>query len=207
MRSVPSARPVQPTGLGGAGRRVSPAEAAQKLERDIDRLAAAIDRFRIDAQRFFAGDLALPPDDLRDRIQAHLRRLRSSNLQGAAANFRLGSLEARFNSHLDLFGRRLRERETAGQPSTAEKAAPDPVKGVVVGQRTDPSAAEALYRGLYSGVPGAPKPKMDLGRFRAYIDRQAEAIRKKTGCAEIQFRIAVEEGKMRLKAKPLRRPT
>ena len=47
---------------------------------------------------------------------------------------------------------------------------------------------------------------MDLGRFRAYLDRQAEVIRKKTGCAEIQFRIAVEEGKMKLKAKPLRRP-
>ena len=122
-------------------------------------------------------------------------------------NFRLGALEARFNSHLDLFGRRLREREDAGRAARAEEAKRlDPVQGVVVGRRTDPAAAEALFKGLYPGVPGSPKPKMGLGRFRAYLDHQAEVIRKKTGCGEIQFRIAVESGKMKLKAKPLRRP-
>ena len=197
------------TGGGPAGRRsrrASAAEAARKIKRDIDRLEASINKFRVDAQRFFAGDLPLPPDELRDRILTQLRRLRSSNLQGAAENFRLGSLEARFNSHLDLFGRRLRQRETAGRVKAEEPRRLDPVKGVVIGREAAPAAAEALFKGLYPGDPGTPKPKMDLGRFRAYLDRQAEVIRKKTGCAEIQFRIAVEEGKMKLKAKPIRRP-
>ncbi len=186
-------------------RRASAADAALKIKRDIDRLEAAINKFRVDAQRFFAGDLPQPPDELRDRILTQLRRLRSSNLQGAAENFRLGSLEARFNSHLDLFGRRLRQREIAGR-AKAETPRLDPVQGVVIGRQTAPEAAEALFRGLYPGVPGTAKPKMDVGRFRAYLDRQAAVIRQKTGCAEIQFRIAVEKGKMKLKAKPLGRP-
>ena len=48
---------------------------------------------------------------------------------------------------------------------------------------------------------------MDLDRFGAYLERQAEAIRSKTGCREIQFRVAVEDGKMKLKAKPIRQAT
>ena len=45
---------------------------------------------------------------------------------------------------------------------------------------------------------------MDIERFRSYIQHQAEVIRTKTGCREIQFRIAVQDGKMKLKARPIR---
>ena len=173
----------------------------KELERDIDRLAASIQRFRVDAQRFFAGDLKLPPEELREKISADLRRLRSSSLKGAAASFRLGSLEAQFQSHLDLFGRRLRDRERAEGRAPAElenREQPDPVKGVVVSPSGGSSAVEALYRGLHHR-----NPKMDLERFRTYIHHQAEVIRSKTGCQDIQFRIAVQDGKVKLKAKPI----
>ena len=177
-------------------------EPNKKLEREIDQLAALIQKFRVDSQRFFAGDLLLPPEEMRDKIVAELRRLRGSGLKGAAASFRLGSLEAQFQSHLDLFGRRLRAREqgAAGVAARAESAStPDPEKGVILGQRDSSAAVEALFKGLYQR-----NPTMDLERFRAYIQRQAETIRAKTGCREIQFRIAVQDGKTKLKAKPVR---
>ena len=176
-------------------------DAGNKLEREIDRLAASIQRFRIDGQRFVGGDLKVPPEDLRDRIAAELRRLRSANLKGAAANFRLGSLEAQFQSQLDLFGRRLRQRELSGTREEAETL-PDPKTGVVLGRSSDDVAVKALYEGLYRG--SGKKPNMDFERFHSYVSRQVEVIRAKTGCTEIQFRIAVQDGKMKLKAKPIR---
>ncbi|MEE8524692.1 MAG: MXAN_5187 C-terminal domain-containing protein [Thermoanaerobaculia bacterium] len=199
MRKAPAFANVKKSSAEGP----RPSDGTEKVERDIQRLAAAVQKFQIDTQRFFAGDLPVPPDELRERIQADLRRLRGANLRGAAANFRLGSLEARFNSHVELFGRRLRGREQAHRRRpAAEQKAPDAVQGVVIGRRADPESARALYHGLHSA---SGKPKMDLDRFCAYLDRQSEAIRKQTGCAEIQFRIAVEGGKMKLKAKPIRR--
>ena len=172
----------------------------QQIEMEIDRLQASIQRFRVDSQRFFAGDLKLPPDELRERIAADIRRLRGKSQKGASASFRLGSLEAQFQSHQDLFGRRLRQRETSEHrvASQPERPAPDPKKGVVLGGGNDAPAVEALYRGLQN-------PKMDLDRFRVYIARQADAIRGKTQCREIQFRIATQDGKMKLKARPIRR--
>lgn len=149
----------------GRGARARERERAQRIEREIDDLARSIQKFRIDAQRFFAGDLPSPPDEQRDRIQIRIRRLRSSNLQGAVVNFRLGSLEAQFNSHLDLFGRRLRQREVGAfrTRAAAQAPPPDPKKGVVIARRADARAVEALYRGLYPKVKGR-QPKMDFCR-------------------------------------------
>lgn len=177
------------------------ADPAKKFEMEAQKLNSLIQRFRVDAQRHLNGDLPLPPEELRDRIQGEIRRLRNQNMKGAAASFRLNGLEAQFNSHNDLLGRRLRGKEQGElrrhKEAKAKQAAVDPSRGVVIGKQLEPEAVKALYGGLKSKA-------MDFDRFRTYLDKQAQLIRSKTGCEEIQFRVAVENGKMRLKAKPIR---
>ncbi len=179
------------------------AEAKKRYKREIELLSQKVNQHRIDGQRFFAGDLKLPPDNLRDLIMRNLRRLQSSKLGTSADRFRLGSLEAQFNSHLELFGRRLREREqgAAGPKVDRPELQHDPRQGVLAGRE---GAVEALYKALYLRR-GKAKPKVDLERFRKRLDKQADAIREKTGCREIQFRIAEEGGKMKIKAKPIKK--
>lgn len=171
----------------------------KRLDRQLQILSNLVQRFRIQGQRFLVGDLPVPPDELREKIQHEFRRLRSSNLKGAAVTFRLSSLEAKFNSQLDLFGRRLRGREEAGRAASVAGSPQrlDPVQGIVFGREMDPDATKALYGGLQD-------PSMSFDKFRSYLSRQAEVIRSKTGCSEIKFRVAVQDGKMKLKAKPVR---
>ncbi len=179
------------------------AEAKKRYEREIEVLARLVNKFRVDGQRFFAGDLPLPPDELREQVSQSLRRLQNSKLATSANRFRLGSLEAQFNSHLELFGRRLREREHGNAVRAAERPElqHDPQQGVLAGRE---GAAEALYKALYLRR-GKGKPKIDLERFRKRLEKQADSIRTKTGCAEIQFRVAEEGGKMKIKAKPIKK--
>lgn len=177
------------------------------IERELDRLQADIQQLRIDYQRFLAGDLHLPPDEQREKIQTRLRRLRSDNFKGAAERFRLGTLEAQLNSYAELYSRRLRAREEGlgrRRVPAEEEPRPDPEKGVVIGAKPSATDVAVLYQGLYLR-DGNRQPKTDLDSFRAYLDRQAEMIRQKTGCSDIVFRVALEEGKMKLKAKPLPR--
>ena len=179
------------------------AEARKKYEREIQALARKVDQYRIDGQRFFAGDLRLPPDELGSEIRAALRRLQSSKLATSADSFRLNSLEARYNSQSELFGRRLRQREEGGtnrRKANRPELDHDPREGVVISRE---GAVEALYKGLYL-TGGHGKPSMDLDRFRNHLQKQAEAIRAKTGASDIQFRIAEENGKMKIKAKPIK---
>ncbi len=206
------------TPAGGASGKPGPAKgAAPTVSEAIDRLAAEIRQLRVDFERFFSGALHLPPDELRRRVQADLRQLRNVSAMTAVERFRLSDLEARHNSYDELFSRRLRDREEGRMPGGhAPLAAPppqapppryDPGAGIVIGSSPDPRAVAALYEGLTTvGAPvggSAEGPRFDLASFGSYLQRQAAAIRDKTGCAEVQFRLAAEDGKLKLKARPV----
>ena len=191
-----------------------PAAGNPGLQDDIDQLGRGIQQLRIDFERFFSGALPFPPDELRARIQAQLRSLRNSNLATAVDSFRLGDMEARFNSYNELYSRRMREVEEGRQrallPPPAAEAPPrhDPHRGILVrvaegagGGALDPTAVEALYHGL-AGGPGEG-PRFDLASFGSYLQRQAAALHGRTGCAAVQFRLAEEDGKLKLKARPI----
>jgi hypothetical protein len=177
---------------------------------DIDQLETEIRRLRIEFERFFSGALHIPPDELRNRVQAQLRTLRNVNAGTAVDRFRLGTLEARFNSYNELFSRRLREREEGrlrAVPASPPSAAPlyDPAIGVAIGPRPEPAAVAALFAGVAGVAAGGGEgaPRFDLAGFEAYLQRQVAAIRDKTGCDEVQFRLATEDGKLKLKARPV----
>lgn len=181
-------------------------ELRKQLDIELGRLTRAIEQFRIDGQRFFGGDLNVPPETLKEDITANLRRLRAlASKGGTAGHFRLSSLEAKFNSQTDLYNRRMRELETGNQRRTVNlEKEPDPATdGVVMGRGARDNAVETLYKGLYL-QRGNRNPSMDIEKFRSYIHKQTDTIRQKTGAQSVKFRIAVEDGKMKLKAKPVK---
>lgn len=170
------------------------------LEPQLDRLAAELRRLRIEFERFFNGALDVPPDELHRSISAELARLRRSEGQSVADRFRLGTLEAQLATYGELYGRRLREREEGGRrtPAAATPSAAD--RGIVCGETAEPEAAAALYQVL---ARSGQAPKFDLQTFQLYLDRQLTAIRAKTGCRRVRFRVIDEDGQMKLKAKPV----
>lgn len=213
----PLGSPLQPARAGVQPKRPgTPAEASAPaagqrqlpgLAEVFDRLDRDIKQLRVDFERFFSGTLPYPPEELRARVQAQIRGLRGVNLKTFADNFRLGDLEARFNSYNELFSRRLRALEEGRRPVTRPVPIPvpshfDPEKGIAFGDRIDPAAVEALYQGL-AAAPGDGGPRFDLDSFQTYLTRQVAAIREKTGCSQVQFRLAAEDGKLKLKARPV----
>jgi hypothetical protein len=202
----PAKIPQRPGGPGGA-----PAAAprtAPSLVEALDQLARDIRQLQVDCERFFNGGLPVPPEELRNRLQAQIRNLRTLKNTSTLDNYRLGDLEARFNSYNELFNRRLRDREEGRHPGVhhtvqTERRRYDAREGVTLGGSFDPEAVEALYQGLASR-PG-DGPKFDLDSFEKYLARQVAALREKTGCDQVQFRLAEEDGKLKLKARPISR--
>ena len=170
----------------------------------IDRLERLIRELKIEHEKFLNGAVEVPPEQLRSEINRELKLLRNANLKGVEHNFRLSNLEAKYKSYSELFGRRMREQEEGrgmmGQRDAATRH--DPSRGVEVGDGVGQDAVEALYRGLQSSE--GSRPRFDLDSFRSYLDRQLSAIRKKTGCERVVFRVSEEQGKMKLKARPVR---
>lgn len=181
----------------------APAPRSINMQDGLEQLGRSIQQLRIDFERFMSGALPVPPEELKGRIVAQLKSLRNLNLS-AVDSFRLGDLEARFNTYNELQNRRLREREegprTMRPPAEPEAPRYDAGRGILVRDAVPAAAAEALYAGL-AGAGEAPR--FDLQSFQTYIERQAAAIRARTGCAQVQFRLADEDGKLKLKARPV----
>lgn len=198
-------------GLGAPASQAPGRRQASALSEGLDQLNRDVQQLRVDFERFFNGALPFPPEELRGRVQTQIRNLRALTSSATAVeSFRLSDLEARFNSYNELFNRRLRDIEEGRHPAGRQAPPPpaprryDPAQGVVFGDRVDPEAAEALYQGLVS-APG-DNPRFDLDSFQTYLARQVSAIREKTGCAAVQFRLATEDGKVKLKARPVVTP-
>ncbi|MEM7480613.1 MAG: MXAN_5187 C-terminal domain-containing protein [Acidobacteriota bacterium] len=170
------------------------------IEGRIERVEDDLRLFQVEFERFFRGERATPPEEIRQRVLGDLRNLRTAKLQGVADTFRVSQLEARFNSYSELFNRRTRDFEMGGRRRVVTGTYVDVDRGVIFGERVDQKAAEALYRGLHRR--GA-EPRFDLETFQGYLDRQREAIRAKTGCSHVQFRLSDEAGRTKLKAKPV----
>jgi len=169
----------------------------------LDQLGRDIRQLQVDFERFFNGALPFPPEELRTRVQNQLRQLRNLNLTAAVDSFRMADLEARYNTYNELWNRRVRDQEEgrhgAVRPAGPQAPRYDVERGILVDGPVAPEAAEALYQGLAR----SEAPKFDLDSFRVYLERQAAAIRTRTGCGQVQFRLADEDGKLKLKARPV----
>ncbi|HXO21099.1 MAG TPA: MXAN_5187 C-terminal domain-containing protein [Thermoanaerobaculia bacterium] len=202
----PAASPRRP----GAPAPAAPSRSGPAIQETIDQLARDVQQLRVDFERFMSGALPVPPEELRSRIHAQLRQLRNLNLTAAVDNFRLSDIEARYNTYNELFNRRLRDREEgrrvrpAAPATTVAEPRYDAGRGIVVNGPVEPGAVVALYQGLASGAGEAPR--FDLASFQTYLERQAASIRERTGCSRVQFRLAVEDGKTKLKARPIGAP-
>lgn len=173
--------------------------------RALDHLEQAIESLKVEFERFFNGGLAVPPTELKERVGKDLKRLRERPIQNFADRFRLQQLEARYNAYGELQNRRLRNREEGRgpTPSAIVTSAPSQVdlsEGVVLDARLDSARVEALFAGLVRQGDGS---RFDLDTFRSYLAQQVSAIGAKTGCREVRFRLALEDGKPKLKAKPI----
>lgn len=178
-------------------------KSVDELLMDLDR---DIRRFRIDFERFFSGNLPIPPEQRRISIINQIKELRAVRKRTVGHRFRFNTLEAKFNALLVLFNRRLREFELGRKGRRAEASAAadfDPQQGVVIDEKPSDAAAQALFQGLYADSETGPKA--DFEKFQTYIAKQTQKIRDKTGCDQVSFRVATEKGKLKLKAKPVKK--
>lgn len=177
------------------------------IQASIERLERDIRQLKIDFERFFNGSLPIPPEEFRLDVRQQIRALRSAPIHTLVDRFRLNTLEARFSTLNELFDRRLREREEGATAHPAAVASAtrrryDPYQGIVVGEAPPREAIQALYRALYDD--DTPSAQSNFNKFHTYLLGQMAAIRERSGCDEVKFRVATEDGELKLKAKPVR---
>lgn len=192
---------------------------AVSIARDLDLLEKSIRALKLDYERFFSGDVKVPPIQARKSVEQVLRRIGNAPVEMVAEGFRLQALQSRFTTLSDLWEKRLRAREEGRgpvrvtarprpveketPPSTGDAPAPAPVKG---SGRGDLRSLFDRYCAARAAA-GEDASGLRYDRFEELVKKQATEIRKATGATRLAFDVQTRSGKVRLVGRPLSAPT
>jgi hypothetical protein len=200
------------------------------IERDLDLLERSLTALKVDYERFFAGDLRVPPVSARRKLDDVLRRVGNVDVERAAERFRLQALEGRYTALTELWDKRLAAKEEgrglfrpsrtgAAAPAAppAAAAAPAAHRPRSVSSDGEASASvKAVGRGDMKSLfdrfcaaraaAGEDVSKLRYERFEDLVKKQAAEIRRTTGATRLSFEVQTREGKVRLVGRPLPAP-
>jgi hypothetical protein len=187
------------------------------IEEDLEVLERKLNTLRLDYERYFLGTRPREPILARNEVQKIVVTYSNQSIQNTAQRFKFNSVNSRYQAYKrqwdnilrqmeagtykrDIFKADMRERQ-AGEAKAARektrgnaKAGADSVGAVGAGDALFESYVDAAQACGQSIKGLTPK------KLQAAIDKQAHTIREKLGERDVNFRVVVEKGKVKLKA-------
>jgi hypothetical protein len=151
-------------------------------------------------------------------------------IREAGARFRFNALIARYNHYRELWSRLIREREegptdyrrrvlamqqaeqklaslhhaVTPSPEGPTVTSGDGESYVRVTPAMEPASVAQLYEDIVKAQTALGKRLPSVDQVGAMVSKQAESLRQRYGVSNIAFRVEIVNGKVKLKAKPLR---
>jgi hypothetical protein len=216
------------------------------LEEDLATIERSIRELQIEWDKFFGGIEKRPPNELKTRLEALIRRHAGGDIRNNTHRFRYQTLAARYTSFAELWAKRLRALEegrsvrgvrvpgaSAAAPPPPEPAGSEaaeaademsPLEALLGGPApppkprpaprpehrvADPARDQATVRALFDQFLEARRQTGEGGNvkfesFQKLITQQAARILQDKGAAAVDFRLETKDGKVSLKAKPVK---
>jgi hypothetical protein len=193
---------------------------------DLDVLERSLRQLQIDWEKFFGGVEKKPPTDLKARVEALIKRYAYAEIRNNTERFRYQTLSSRYATFNELWNKRLRaieegrpmgihgvhERHLIVPPSALTPLPPaPPPRAASAGEVRvkDPGADAAAVRALFDRFVAARKATGEAGpvkfeSFQKIISQQATRILNEKGAQAVDFRLETKDGKVSLKAKPVK---
>jgi hypothetical protein len=189
------------------------------LEEDLVTLEQSIRLLQIEWEKFFGGVERKPPTDLKGRVEGLIRKYAYGEMRNNTDRFRYQTLTARYNTFSELWAKRLRaleEGRVAGLhgPKAAAVAPPPPPavrRPAPPGQVRvqDPQRDTEAVRSLFDSFLEVRKQAGESGAvkfesFQKIVTQQAARILAEKGAQAVEFRLETKDGKVSLKARPVK---
>ncbi|MBK5254719.1 MAG: hypothetical protein JJE39_01660 [Vicinamibacteria bacterium] len=193
------------------------------IEDDLAKIDEGIFRLQKDWERFFSGQERKAPFEAKQRLDRLVRRYVGVEIRNNIERFRYQSLTAKYNTLSDLWNRKLRAIEE-GRPLSSSQlklvreatvepvAAPAPRSAPGSGRsevrlstlREDDQGVKDLYKQFRAARASVGESEVKFESFRNLIAQQRARLLEEKDAVAVDFRIAMQDGKVALKAKPVR---
>ena len=178
-------------------------------EEEIKVLEIKIHQLKLDYEKYFLGTRPTEPAMTRAEVQKTVIRFSNTRITNTALRFKFNSLNGRyqaFKRRWDLTLRQIeagsykrhvfkadlrdRERESAAEIKTSRAGAASSDPGVDIFE---------TYRDAILAT-GQDASGLTRAKLQSAIKKQEAALKKKFGCERVDFKVVVQDGKVRLKA-------
>jgi len=197
-----------------------------KQDDELDKLEEDIRKLKNKYDQFFTGITKMAPLQDRRNIEVYIYELGKQKMRDNTRRFRFNTLLTRYNQFREMWSRKMREREEgpmefrrrqavfSGDGAAALPPPPPPEPQRVTSARPDPyvkvakgSNGEAV-RKLYDEIERehlklGKLPPITIEQLGQMVQKQSEAVRSRYHVDNVAFRVETEDGRVKLKAKPL----
>lgn len=200
-----------------------PRKPMASTDEDLSQLEKDIRTLKIEYEQYFGGGRKRPPADTQWRVELVIKRYGD---RGADMNngqrFRYSNLTQTYAKYTEIWRKRLQQKEEgktrrhfgaaarAIEAERAERAAR--VRGgkpalIFATAVTDPAKEankiERLYRELLEARVRAGEKSVapSLEHFQRFVRRKTQELKEKKGCEAVEYIVAVEGGRVKLKAR------
>jgi hypothetical protein len=195
------------------------------IEEDLSQFEKDIRQIKIEYEMYLGGGRKRPPTEIEWRIDQMVKRYseRSSKLNGAQ-NFRFQGLLQTYVKYREMFRKRAKQREEGAVVrhfgAAAREVEADRMKRledskhtstvsarVALGAHTDPAREAMKTRKLFEAFrdskerAGENTSKLTLDDFRDFLARKSKELRGQNSESSVEFVVATEGGKVKLKAR------
>lgn len=189
------------------------AEFGTHVDEDLQQLDIKLKQLKNEYEQYFLGSRKREPNQLRGEVNRMFNYYSNVPIQNTGLRFKFNNLRARFFSfrrHWDATLRKIEEgryerhlfkadlRERSAAPTRPGRGSPEADPG------TDEPRGELFesYRAARQAC-GQDTKGLTPDKLEQLLARQEASIRKRYGCDGVRFRVVVEDGKAKLKAKPV----
>ncbi len=173
-------------------------EWAVSVEEDLKVLETKMNQLKLDYERYFLGTRPREPVLLRGEVQKLVTYYSNTGIQNTALRFRFGSLCSRFHALKRRWNETLRQMEDGSYTRHRFRVGLQERRGEAA-----PPAADDLYTAYLEArrVCGQDVRALSRDRLDAVLKRERAALRRRYGDQAFEFRVVVENGKAKLKAR------
>jgi hypothetical protein len=174
-------------------------------EQDLEILSRKLNQLKLAYDQYFLGSRPREPSALRDEIQKAVLVYSNEPMQNTAVRFKFSSINSRYQCFKRQWTETLRKMEdgTYERHRFRAKLHERQVDSAPVAAQSAPSNAGDIYDAYLEARRscGQPIERLSPAKLDSILDKQRVAIRKRFGDCEVKFRVVVEDGKAKLKAR------
>ena len=184
------------------------------IDEELRILEHKLNTLKLDYERYFLGTRPREPVMARQEVQKIVTVWANTPIQNTAVRFKFNSINARYQAMKRQWDNVLRQMEAgtykrdvfkANIRSSEPSAGParDPKADAAVGSKAAGAQLFDSYRDAAMAC-GQNVKGLTAKKLQSVVDKQTSALRKKLGCKDVSFRVTVQDGKVKLKASPVR---